>query len=121
MPKSKTPWRILTGIIFMLAGLNHFRQPQIYRAIMPPCLPNHDALVALSGVAEISLGALVLVPRFARHAGWGLQALLVAVFPANLHMARNPQRYRPIPAWLLWLRLPLQALLIRWVGWCTDT
>ena len=112
--------RLLTGVLFILAGLNHFRQPQVYRAIMPPYLPWPSFLVALSGYAEIALGALALVPRWQRQAGWGLIALLVAIFPANLHMALHPERYSQIPAWLLWLRLPLQALLIAWVHWCTN-
>ena len=111
--------RVLLGSLFILAGINHFRRPRLYRAIMPPYLPWHNPLVALSGVAEVGLGALALLPRWQRRAGWGLIALLVAVFPANLHMALHSDRYPRIPAWLLWFRLPLQALLIAWVRWCT--
>lgn len=116
----KTIARVLMGILFMLAGLNHFRSPQMYRAIMPPYLPWPDALVALSGAAELGLGALALAPQWRRQAGWGLIALLVAVFPANLHMALHSDHYPQIPAWLLWCRLPLQVLLIAWVRWCTT-
>ncbi len=112
--------RLFTGIVFILAGLNHFRQPQLYRAIMPPYLPWPGFLVALSGYAEIALGVLALAPRMQRQAGWGLSALLVAIFPANLHMALHADVYPQIPAWLLWSRLPLQALLIAWVRWCTN-
>ena len=108
------------GVLFILAGINHFRRPRMYSAIMPPYLPWHRRLVALSGAAEIGLGALALVPQSQRQAGWGLIALLVAVFPANLHMALHTDRYPRIPAWLLWFRLPLQAVLIAWVRWCTT-
>jgi uncharacterized membrane protein len=115
----KTISRVLMSILFILAGLNHFRSPRMYRAIMPPYLPWHNSLVALSGAAEVALGALALVPQWRRPAGWGLIALLVAVFPANLHMALHADRYARIPAWLLWCRLPLQAVLIAGVHWCT--
>jgi len=70
--------------------------------------------------AEVALGGLVLIPRMRRLARWGLTALLIAVFPANVHMALHPQRYAAIPSWLLWLRLPLQGLLIAWVWYSTD-
>ncbi|MEO7908106.1 MAG: MauE/DoxX family redox-associated membrane protein [Roseiflexaceae bacterium] len=115
----KTIARLLTGILFILAGINHFRSPGMYRAIMPPYLPWHEPLVALSGAAELGLGALALIPLWRRQAGWGLIALLVAVFPANLHMALHSDRYPQIPAWLLWCRLPLQVVLIAGVRWCT--
>lgn len=117
---NKKNLRLVLGCVFILAGLNHFWQPRVYRAIMPSYLPWHGLLVALSGYAEVALGALLLVPRFRRSAGAGLIALLVAVFPANLHMALNPHRFSPIPAWLLWCRLPLQAVLIALVGWCSE-
>jgi len=115
----KTIARVLMGILFILAGINHFRRPRMYRAIMPPYLPWHNPLVALSGIAEVGLGALALLPRWRRPAGWGLIALLIAVFPANLHMALYSDHYPRIPAWLLWCRLPLQAVLIAWVRWST--
>ena len=109
----------ITGVAFVLAGLNHFLQPRLYEAIMPPYLPQHGRLVTISGVAEVVLGVLLWHPRWKRLAGWGLIALLVAVFPANLHMALHPRRFAPIPAWALWARLPLQPLMIWWVERCT--
>ncbi len=81
---------------------------------MPPYLPWHLFLVEVSGVCEIALGLLLLVPLCTRWAAWGLIALLVAVFPANLHMAVHPELYPEIPAAALWARLPLQAVLIAW-------
>ena len=113
--------RRLLAALFVLAGLNHFAQPRLYGAIMPDYLPAHDTLVAASGYAEVALGLLALVPGAERLARWGLTALLVAIFPANLHMALHPERYPSIPAPLLWLRLPLQAVLIAWVWWATET
>jgi uncharacterized membrane protein len=110
----RTALRGLFGVLFILAGLNHFRDPNFYINIMPPYLPWHRELVAISGVAEIALGTLLLFRRWAVLAGWGLIALLVAIFPANLHMAMNPQLYPSISPTALWLRLPVQGLLIAW-------
>jgi uncharacterized membrane protein len=104
--------RAITGAIFVTTGLLHFRKPRIYEAIMPDYLPAHRELVLASGAAEIAGGAGLLADRTARPAGWWLIATLVAVFPANVHMALHPERYRRIPPWALWLRLPLQAAII---------
>jgi uncharacterized membrane protein len=111
--------RRLLGALFIVAGLNHFLQPRFYLAIMPDYLPAHRELVAASGYAEIGLGAIALLPRLRGLTRWGLLALLVAVFPANLHMALHPERYPRIPLILLWLRLPLQPALMAWVWWAT--
>jgi uncharacterized membrane protein len=112
--------RAILGLMFIAAGANHFLRPQLYQAIMPDYLPWHPELVAISGYAEMALGGLVLFPGKRRLARWGLTALLLAIFPANVHMALHPQRYEDIPAWLLWLRLPIQGLLIAWAWWSTG-
>lgn len=104
----------LFGLLFVLAGVVHFLRPGIYLKIMPPYLPWPLELVYLSGLFEILLGVLFLIPRFTAPAAWGLIALLVAVFPANLYMAQNPGLYPGISPVLLWLRLPLQGVLIAW-------
>jgi len=116
----KSTTRVLFGVAFVLAGVNHFANPDFYVRIMPPYLPWPLALVYVSGIAEAALGALLLVPRWSRVAAWGLVALLVAIFPANLHMAMNPQAFPDMPPLLLYLRLPLQAVLILWAWWYTD-
>jgi uncharacterized membrane protein len=92
----------------------HFIRPREYRAIMPDYLPAHRELVAASGVAEIAGGLGVLHPRTRRLAGRWLVATLIAVFPANVHMALHPERYRGIPRALLYARLPVQGLFIAW-------
>ena len=106
-------FKVLFGVVFVVAGLNHFLRPQLYASIMPPYLPWHLALVYVSGALEVLLGALLLVPATQTLAAWGLVALLVAVFPANLYMAQNAAAFSVAPL-LLWLRLPLQAALIAW-------
>jgi uncharacterized membrane protein len=99
---------------FSFAGTMHFVSPRNYMAIMPDYLPAHRELVYASGVAEIAGGLGVLTQRTRPAAGWWLAATMVAVFPANLHMALHPDRYRRIPPALLYARLPVQALLIAW-------
>ncbi|WP_020471335.1 DoxX family protein [Zavarzinella formosa] len=112
-------FRILLGILFIAAGTYHFVNPDFYVRIMPPYLPWHLELVLISGAAEIILGLMVFVPRLAVPARWGLIALLVAVFPANIHMAVHPEAYPEIPLAVLWGRLPLQAVFVAWVWWVT--
>ena len=95
----------------------HFVRPRPFEAIVPPALPAPRALVYASGAAEVAGGIGLLVPRLRRAAGLGLVALLLAVFPANVWMAREAGRFRRVPAWALWARLPLQFVLIGWVRW----
>lgn len=106
----------VVGFAFIGAGVNHFLMPGPYRQIVPPGIGDADAIVKLSGVAEIAGGLGVLPKRTRRIAGLGLIALLAAVFPANLYMARNPERFRRIPRWALYSRLPLQPLMM-WGVW----
>src|SRR4030088_181735 len=99
---------------FTFAGTMHFVRPRSYIAIMPDYLPAHRELVYASGAAEIVGGLGALPKRTRRAAGCWLAATMVAVFPANLHMALHPERYRRIPPALLYARLPVQALIIAW-------
>ncbi len=109
----------LLGILFVLAGTSHFLFSDFFIRIMPPYLPWHRELVYLSGLFEIALGVLLLIPKCTTLAAWGLIALLIAVFPANVHMAMNPSLYPDIPPLALWLRLPLQGVFIAWAYWFT--
>lgn len=106
----------ISGALFIAGGVNHFVIPGAYRQIVPPGFGDPAKLVAISGVAEVAGGIGVLLPRTRRLSGLGLIALLLAVFPANLYMARNPGRFQRIPRWALYARLPLQPLMI-WSVW----
>ena len=117
--KVKPILRYLLGAFFVLAGVNHFIKPNFYLKIMPPYLPWHLPLVYLSGLFEVVLGVLLLIPRFTRIAAWGLIALLIAVFPANIHMATNHLLFPEYSPLALWLRLPLQFVLIGLSYWYT--
>ena len=120
MDKLKLALQYLLAIFFILAGANHFLNADFYLKMMPPYLPWHPFLVYLSGVFEIILGIMVIIPKLTRIAGWGLIALLIAVFPANLHMALNPDLFPNISPTSLWVRLPFQAVLIAWAYWYTT-
>lgn len=111
--------RLLAGF-FLAAGTMHFVVPRAYEAMMPPSLPRHREAVVVSGIAEIAGGLAVIPPGGRRIARWWLLGLLLAVFPANVHMAVNPEQVRGldlnrIPRWALWARLPLQPLAMLWV------
>jgi len=111
--------RRLLAAFFTLSGVLHFVIPRSYEAIVPQAIPAKEA-VAISGVAEIAGGLMVLHPATRRLGRWWLLALLLAVFPANVHMAVNPEQVHgldlnKIPRWALWARLPLQPLAMLWV------
>lgn len=108
---------VVLAVFFTVAGAYHFISPATYRPLMPGYLPWHLGLIYLSGAAEMAGGIGIVLPKWRRLAGWGLIALLIAIFPANLHMLMNdvPLSGKPVPAWILWVRLPLQGVLIAWV------
>lgn len=112
--------RISLGALSWLAvsaGVLHFVTPQFFIDMMPAALPEHALLVYVSGVFEILGGIGLLVPRTRRFSAFGLIALFIAVFPANINMAVNhitPTGTSELPVWVLWARLPLQGLLIWW-------
>jgi len=119
MDRFKSATRVFYGAFFVVAGINHFLNTAFYLAIMTPYLPWHNSLVLISGVAEIVLGVALCIRRLAAMAGWGLIALLIAVFPANVHMALHSELYPGLPPLALWLRLPVQGVLIVWAYWYT--
>jgi uncharacterized membrane protein len=112
--------RLSLAAFFGFAGTMHFVSPRSYEAMMPPSLPRHREAVVVSGIAEIAGAVAVLHPATRRFGRWWLLALLLAVFPANMHMAVNPEQIKgldlnKIPRWALWARLPLQPLAMFWV------
>ena len=113
----------LLAAFFTFAGVMHFVVPRRYRAMMPPSFPAHRESVVLSGVAEIAGAAAVISPKTRGFSRWWLIGVLVAVFPANIHMAVHRDRIRGLetgPSWALWARLPLQPLMALWVWKATE-
>lgn len=111
--------RLPLAAFFAFTGTMHFVRPRFFAAIVPEPVPPKEA-VAVSGVAELAGAAAVLHPATRRAGRWWLLALLIAVFPANVHMAVSPERIRGldlrrVPRWALWARLPLQPLAMLWV------
>jgi len=106
--------------VFMIgAGTMHFVRPDFYEKIMPPYFPFHYELVLFSGICEVLLGILLVVPRYSRLAAAGVVVLLIAVFPANIHVYQHQELIPGSPLTHL-LRLPLQAVLILWAYWHTK-
>ena len=118
MPRFKTATRYLLGLLFIAAGLNHFLHTDFYTSIMPPYLPFHLELVYLSGVFEIGLGICLLIPVFSRFAAWGIIALLIVVFPANIYVYQH-QEIVPASPTVHFIRLLFQGVLILIAYWQT--
>ncbi len=117
----KTGLRWLLTLFVVTAGVSHFTDPAPFVGMVPAALPAPLLLVYVSGAAEIAGGLGLILPQTRRLAAWGLIALFVAVFPANVNMAVNhlPLGTKVVAPALLWARLPLQALLIAWAYWYT--
>lgn len=117
--------RAALAAFFTFTGAMHFLRPRFFEAIVPPAIETQkQEVVAISGAAEIAGAAMVLHPASRRLGRWWLLALLVAVFPANVHMAVNPEQIRGLdmrkfPRWALWARLPLQPAAMAWVWLAT--
>jgi len=113
--------RAALAAFFAFTGAMHFLRPRFFEAIVPPAIEaQKKEVVAISGIAEVAGAAFVLHPASRRLGRWWLLALLLAVFPANVHMAVNPEQIqgldlRKFPRWALWARLPLQPLAMIWV------
>jgi uncharacterized membrane protein len=119
MKAVKVVVRLLFGAFFVVAGVTHFTNRDFFTSIVPPYLPWPEMLVYVSGVAEIVIGVMLMVPAASQLAGWAAIALLIAVFPANIHMAMNPQLYPDVSLPALLIRLPLQGVLIALAYWFT--
>jgi uncharacterized membrane protein len=112
----KRPGKWVLAAVFIVAGVAHFANPGFFVKIMPAYLPFHREIVLISGAIEIFLGVLLLIPRTSRLAAWGLVALLVAVFPANINAYLHQDLFPTFPYsnLLHLLRLPFQGVLIAW-------
>lgn len=118
----KATLRGVLAVCMIVAGSLHFAQPEPFIRIVPDLLPAPAALVYISGAIEILLGLGLLVPSTRQLAAWGLVALFIAVFPANLNMAINHIKIAGIPDawWFQAIRLPFQFVLITWAYWYTQ-
>jgi uncharacterized membrane protein len=117
----RTILKFVLALLFIVAGVNHFVDEPFYMKIMPDYIPLalHRPAVIVSGIAEIVLGALLVIPRTRRLAAWGLIALLIAVFPANIYVYQHQELFPGVSPTAHLIRLPLQAVMIAWAWWYT--
>jgi uncharacterized membrane protein len=123
MSKAKRILLWVMAIAYIFAGYNHLANPAFYLAIMPPDLPNPEWLNVISGLAEIVLGVFLLEPRTRVYAAWGIIALLIAVFPANMYVAtQNVGAEGPGSGAgsANYIRLPFQVVFLVWAWWYTQ-
>ena len=118
MTRTKVISKYVLAIFMISAGIMHFANPKFFLNIMPPYLPLHRALVLVSGICEVLLGVLLLIPGYSRWAAWGIVALLIAVFPANVDLYQH-QDILPASPIIHLLRLPLQGVFVLWAYWHT--
>ena len=109
------PWhQYVLGLLFIVAGMNHFRRPKIYERIMPPYLPAHSSMVLVSGVTEMVLGFMLMNKNTQVTAAWGIIAMLVIFLSVHLYMLQNDEASLKLPKWILALGIPLQFVLMYW-------
>ncbi len=109
------PWhQYLIGILFVLAGMNHFWKPKIYERILPPYIPAHGSMVIISGIVEMILGFMIMNKNSQTEAAWGIIILLILFIPVHIYMLQNEKAAMKLPKWVLILRLPLQFALMYW-------
>mgnify|MGYP001075227553 CR=1 FL=1 len=106
-------------LLFMLTGLSHFDNPDFYVSIIPPYLPLRHELSYIAGFFEILGAAGLLFAKTRKLSGYGLILLLIAIFPANIYMALNPEAFPNYAPLYIYFRLPLQLLFIALVYWAT--
>jgi len=102
------------GVLYILAGINHFVHPRFYREIMPPWVPHHSLMVWVSGLCEVLFAMLLLNAATSKAGAWLIIVLLIAIFPANIQMAVNFMKEGNPWLWVAIVRLPVQVALIWW-------
>jgi uncharacterized membrane protein len=109
------PWHVyLMAVVYILAGINHFRIPGIYQKIIPSYFPNPKVLNNICGFTEIFFGILLCIPSCTLYAAWGIIILLIAVFPTHIYMYQNEKASMNMPKWILLLRMPFHLVLLYW-------
>jgi uncharacterized membrane protein len=119
-PRRGVRWqRVALALVFLwffFGGIAHFVLTEQEMRIVPPSLPDPRDIVLISGIFEL-LGAFgLLLPWTRRLAGWGLFVLTLCVTPAHFYMLQAPEQFG-VPLWLLWLRLPIQVVLLWLIVW----
>ncbi len=112
----RVTWRgvglVAQSLLYVAAGVNHFWHSRTYVAIMPPHYSHPLGWVQFTGLAEIAGGFGLLAPQTRRAAAWGIVAMLLVYFDVHISMVLHAERFSNVPLWALYLRLPVQFLLI---------
>lgn len=109
------PWhQYLFGFLFVLAGFFHLQKPKIYKKIMPPYIPSHKTVVLVSGILEMIFGMMLLNPPTQVIAAWSIIIMLFLFLPVHVYMLQEPKASLKLPKWVLFLRFPLQFVLMYW-------
>ncbi len=109
------PWhQYILGVIFVIAGINHFRKPKLYEKIIPPYIPAPSSMVLLSGIVEMILGFMLMNKNTQTEAAWGILVLMVLFLPVHIFMLLNKEASLKLPFWILILRIPLQFGIMYW-------
>ena len=123
-PPPRSPLKLISTAVLSVGmlwiGLAHFYNSEFFDRIIPNWLPAHHTLTLVSGFFEIAGGVGIMIPALRRAAAIGLVLLYIAVFPANINMALHPPAKYSHEVALLWLRLPLQFVLIAWALWLSK-
>tara|TARA_B100000424_G_scaffold201818_1_gene158892 strand:- start:1632 stop:1964 length:333 start_codon:yes stop_codon:yes gene_type:complete len=110
----------MMGLFYISVGVNHFTDPYWFLQIVPPYLPYKIELVYISGLLEVILGFMLLIPKTRFYAGWGLIVLLIAVYPANIYLAQTNGEAMNTTPLVAWGRLPFQFIFIGLAYWHTK-
>lgn len=109
------PWhQYLFGILFLAAGINHFRKPKLYEKIIPSYIPSHSTMVIISGITEMVLGFMLLNKNTQQEAAWGIIILMILFLPIHFYIIQTQKTFLKLPKWALVLGIPLQFALIAW-------
>jgi uncharacterized membrane protein len=111
---------VVVFLWFFIGGIAHFVATDSEMKIVPAYIPWTRAAVLVSGVFELLGAAGLLWGLTRRAAGIGLFLLTIAVTPCHIYMVQRPDLFASIPAWALWLRLPVQVALLALIAWCTK-
>lgn len=109
------PWHLyVMAVLYILAGINHFISPKLYEKVIPPFIPYKKNVNEIIGFLCALLGVYIFIPIFTEYALWGIICYLIVVLPSNLFMITNDEASLGIPKWILYMRIPLQFVLIYW-------
>tara|TARA_B100001750_G_scaffold144973_1_gene115781 strand:+ start:214 stop:660 length:447 start_codon:yes stop_codon:yes gene_type:complete len=109
----------IMSFFYIYIGVKHFLDLEYFMNIMPKYIPYHKTMIYISGILEILLGTIIIIPKWRSLASYGLILLLLAVFPANIYLytSKEAQEILEISKQDALIRMPFQVLLIIIAYW----